>query len=199
MPRVSIVVWVLRNLAAPPAFSAGARPKVVILGFDGTDPHLLEQWMEEGELPNLARLRQEGTYAPLQPTNPPQTPVSWSAFATGTNPGKTEIFDFLSRDPKNYLPDFAMTKEVRRPFLMGSRNGVFLGSLSAALLFVLTVGVLLFFRLGWPTRVMSGGPWRPRSASGSGSSRAGTSRRKCRTPSTSARERRCGSWPARRG
>ena len=91
--------------------AAADRPKVVILGFDGADSHLVEQWMAEGKLPNLAKLKEEGSYSPLQPTNPPQTPVSWSSFATGTDPGKTHIFDFLVRDPATYLPNLGMSAE----------------------------------------------------------------------------------------
>jgi len=136
------------------AAHAGARPKVVILGFDGADARLVETWMDQGELPNLARLRSEGTYAPLEPTNPPQTPVSWSSFATGLNPGKTEIFDFLKRDPNDYLPDFAMTKESKRAFLFGPRNALVLGLISGGLVFALSMGALFFFSLAWPTRLM---------------------------------------------
>src|SRR5262245_2828894 len=66
-------------------------PRVVILGFDGADPKLTEQFMAEGKLPNLARLKAEGSYLRLATTNPPQTPVSWSTFATGINPGRTQI------------------------------------------------------------------------------------------------------------
>ncbi len=132
------------------------RPKVVILGFDGADARLVERWMGEGKLPNLAKLREEGAYAPLEPTNPPQTPVSWSSFATGTNPGKTEIFDFLKRDPKDYLPDFAMNSESRRTFLFGVRNGPVLGAIAGAMGFALTVLVLLLFHLSGGTRVLVG-------------------------------------------
>src|SRR5260221_10640953 len=103
------------------------KPKVVILGFDGADARLVTQWMNEGKLPNLAKLRDEGSFSALQPTNPPQTPVSWSSFATGTNPGKTRIFDFLMRNPADYLPDFAMNSESRRAFLFGARNGLVVG------------------------------------------------------------------------
>ncbi len=136
------------------ALGAG-RPKVVVLGFDGADARLVEKWMQEGQLPNLAKLRDDGSFAPLQPTNPPQTPVSWSTFATGLNPGKTRIFDFLKRDPKDYLPDFAMTKETRRVFLAGERNGIVLGGSVGLLALLLTVGALMFFRLSWGSRLMA--------------------------------------------
>jgi predicted AlkP superfamily phosphohydrolase/phosphomutase len=83
--------------------------KIVVLGFDGIEPTLLEKWMEEDNLPNLKRIREEGSYAHLGTTNPAESPVAWASFATGTNPGKHSIFDFLRRDPKTYLPDLATT------------------------------------------------------------------------------------------
>jgi predicted AlkP superfamily phosphohydrolase/phosphomutase len=132
---------------------AAEKPKVVILGFDGADARLVSQWMDEGKLPNLARLRDEGTYATLQPTNPPQTPVSWSSFATGMNPGKTRIFDFLMRNPADYLPDFALNTEGRRPFLFGSRNGVVVGSVAFGAVFLLSLLIVLLFRLRWISRI----------------------------------------------
>src|SRR4051794_18192557 len=63
-----------------------------------------------GELPNLARLRAAGGYARVATTTPAQTPVAWSTFATGTNPGGHGIFDFLRRDPRTYLPDLALNR-----------------------------------------------------------------------------------------
>jgi predicted AlkP superfamily phosphohydrolase/phosphomutase len=148
-----IVVALLAALAASASGTrAEGKPKVVILGFDGADARLVSQWMDEGKLPSLARLRDEGSYAPLQPTNPPQTPVSWSSFATGSNPGKTRIFDFLMRNPADYLPDFAMSSESRRPFFVGANNGLVVGLLAGAGVFVIAFLIALCFRLGWPTR-----------------------------------------------
>jgi len=66
--------------------------------------------MERGELPAFARLRRMGFYSRLATTCPAQTPVAWSSFATGTNPGGHGVFDFVSRDPATYLPDFALTR-----------------------------------------------------------------------------------------
>jgi predicted AlkP superfamily phosphohydrolase/phosphomutase len=80
-------------------------PRLLILGFDGVDPRLLSRWMEEGKLPRLAALAARGDYRPLASTNPPQSPVAWTTFATGTGPARHGIFDFIERDPKTYLPD----------------------------------------------------------------------------------------------
>ena len=86
--------------------SAGGR--TIVLGFDGMDPKLTEAWMGDGTLPNFARLRQEGHYQELPTTNPAQSPVAWSSFATGLNPGAHGIFDFLSRNPETYGPDYSI-------------------------------------------------------------------------------------------
>src|SRR5438128_1094381 len=119
-----------------------AREKVIVVGFDGVDARYTEQWMNEGKLPNLARLRAQGTFRPLRPTIPAQTPVSWSTFSTGIDPGRTGIFDFLRRDPKTYLPFFAAFDETKEPFLFGEKNGYYAG-FAVLILFVL---ISFFFR-----------------------------------------------------
>ncbi len=124
--------------------SAEAQQRVIVLGFDGVDAGYTERWMNEGKLPNLARLRQSGTFRPLRPTIPAQTPVSWSTFSTGIDPGRTGIFDFLRRDPKTYLPLFAAFDETSVPFLLGEKNPVV-----AALAVLVLIGlVALVFRRG---------------------------------------------------
>jgi predicted AlkP superfamily phosphohydrolase/phosphomutase len=104
------------------SLSLHAQQKVIVLGFDGVDARYTERWMNEGKLPNLARLREQGTFRPLLPTVPAQTPVSWSTFSTGIDPGRTGIFDFLRRDPKTYMPVFAAFDETQEPLLFGERN-----------------------------------------------------------------------------
>src|SRR3954463_8965197 len=104
--------------------AAAANQKVIVLGFDGVDARYTEKWMNEGKLPNMARLRASGTFRPLMPTTPAQTPVSWSTFSTGIDPGRTGIFDFLRRDPKNYLPVFAAFDETKEQFLLGDRTPI---------------------------------------------------------------------------
>jgi predicted AlkP superfamily phosphohydrolase/phosphomutase len=125
--------------------AAHAQQKVIVLGFDGVDAGYTERWMNEGKLPNLARLRAQGTFRPLLPTTPAQTPVSWSTFSTGIDPGRTGIFDFLRRDPKTYLPVFAAFDETKEPFLLGDRNPIaFAGAV--ALLFAIVAAILFALR-----------------------------------------------------
>jgi predicted AlkP superfamily phosphohydrolase/phosphomutase len=83
--------------------------KVIVIGLDGLEPTIVESMLQHGELPNLARIQQMGSYSRLKTTYPAQTPVAWSSFATGTNPGGHGIFDFISRDPATYLADAALS------------------------------------------------------------------------------------------
>jgi predicted AlkP superfamily phosphohydrolase/phosphomutase len=127
------------------AGGVSAQQKVIVLGFDGVDANYTERWMNEGKLPNLARLRDQGTFRPLLPTTPAQTPVSWSTFSTGIDPGRTGIFDFLRRDPKTYLPVFAAFDETTEPFLLGKRNPIAFAA-GVTLLFAIIAAVLILRR-----------------------------------------------------
>ncbi|HXE73793.1 MAG TPA: alkaline phosphatase family protein, partial [Candidatus Nitrosotenuis sp.] len=76
--------------------------RLVILGFDALSPQIVDEMMAAGQLPNLERLAAQGSYRRLATTNPAQSPVAWSGFATGQNPGKHGIYDFILRDPASY-------------------------------------------------------------------------------------------------
>jgi len=84
--------------------------KVLILGLDGLDPHLLDVFMKQGKLPTFSRLRSQGDFRFLRTSNPPQSPVAWSNFITGMNPGGHGIFDFLIRDPETYGINFSASR-----------------------------------------------------------------------------------------
>ncbi len=86
----------------------------IVLGFDGMDPKLVAQWMDEGLLPNFSRLRSEGHFSTLGTSNPPQSPVAWSAFATGLPAGQHGIYDFLRRDPHTHAAAYAIS-EIKPP------------------------------------------------------------------------------------
>jgi predicted AlkP superfamily phosphohydrolase/phosphomutase len=88
--------------------------RVVVLGLDGLDHGLTEKMLAEGALPNLARLRDQGGFRSLGSTLPPISPVAWSSFQTGVNPGKHNIFDFLLPDHRTYEPKLSSV-EIRPP------------------------------------------------------------------------------------
>ncbi|MGQ9705410.1 MAG: alkaline phosphatase family protein [bacterium] len=94
-----------------------AKSKVVVLGFDGVEPSLFENYLSEGHLPNMERLARIGSYNHLITTNPSESPVCWTSFAVGANPGKTGIYDFLRRDPLTYMPFISTVKKEPPRFL----------------------------------------------------------------------------------
>ena len=115
---LSLLLWPFRMLWRVLRRRRGFRParirKLIILGLDGLDAKLTERFMAEGKLPHLARLRQEGSYRRLRTTYPALSPVAWSTFATGVSPARHNIFDFLSRNLKSYLPELSSAR-VRGP------------------------------------------------------------------------------------
>ena len=121
----SFLAWpfrfIFRVLKGKRAYKAGSVEKVVILGLDGLEPTLAEKYMSEGICPNLAAVKKEGSYARLRTTVPSISPVAWSSFMTGVEPSKHNIFDFLSRDPKTYLPDLSSARigKPRRVLSLG--------------------------------------------------------------------------------
>ena len=79
-----------------------SQPRLLLVGIDGAAPALLERWMESGELPAFARLRESGAFGPLQSVPNMMSPAAWTTIATGVNPGKHGIFCFLDRVPGTY-------------------------------------------------------------------------------------------------
>ena len=102
--------FLFRVIKGQKAYKKSRINKLVIVGLDGTEPALIERYMSEGKLPNFSKLKEKGAYARLQTTTPAISPVAWSSFMTGTNPSKHNIFDFLSRDPKTYLPTLSSAR-----------------------------------------------------------------------------------------
>ena len=101
------------------------------------DFRVVSRLLEADQLPNLARLKEQGGFARVATTRPAQTPVAWSTFATGTNPGGHGIFDFLRRNPKSYLPELALNRyEQKNAFLppkaVNMRRGMPIWQLLAA-------------------------------------------------------------------
>ncbi|MGE0360589.1 MAG: alkaline phosphatase family protein [Vicinamibacterales bacterium] len=120
----SVLAWPFRALwralrrTGPPPSAIG---RLVVIGFDGQDPRLTDRFMKEGLLPNFAALAKNGAYRPLQTTYPALSPVAWSSFSTGTHPARHNIFDFLDRDRRTYLPRLSSTRigTVERFFRLG--------------------------------------------------------------------------------
>ena len=110
------------DLPAETASANVSRPMkfkpVVVLGIDGLDPEELGKVIEAypERMKNFRWLvNQADGIRPLGTSNPPQSPVAWSNFITGLNPGGHGIFDFIHRDPMTRSLASSQTK-VEDPF-----------------------------------------------------------------------------------
>ena len=101
---------------------AATNKKVLILGFDGLDPQILERLVKAGKLPNFKVLIDSGDYRPLATSIPPLSPVAWANFITGMDPGGHGIFDFIHRDPQTMIPylSTSRTEPARRTLRLGN-------------------------------------------------------------------------------
>lgn len=115
-------IW--RAVRGRKTYKASRVNKIVILGLDGMEPTLADRYMAEGKLPNLSKLRKDGFYGRLRTTVPSISPVAWSSFMTGSEPSKHNIFDFLSRDLRTYLPDLSSARigNPKRVLSLGKYN-----------------------------------------------------------------------------
>lgn len=129
----SVVLWpFLWLVRAPRRWMAMRRARfrrIVVLGLDGVSPELLDRMMEEGRLPNFRALRKEGVYTRLRSTDPPISPVAWSTFQTGVNPGKHAIFDFVSRVPGTYAVRMSFSEVNDAPAGRGATARLLRGSI----------------------------------------------------------------------
>ena len=114
MAFFSLISWpfrfLFRAIRRKKVYARGRVNRLVIIGLDGLDPTMTEQLMSRGELPNFSRLKKVGCFTSLGTTFPAISPVAWSTFLTGVNPARHNIYDFLSRDTKTYLPDLSSAR-----------------------------------------------------------------------------------------
>lgn len=129
----ALALWLCLSSLSPFAVGEEQR-RVIVLGFDGIDPVLTRNWIDAGELPNLSRLADVGTFTALATSNPAQSPVAWSSFATGKNPGKHNIFGFLRPGPE-YHPRLALA-DVQYKSLLPAK--VLLSALAGLAAFIIS-------------------------------------------------------------
>jgi len=90
---------------------------MLVLGFDGASPKLIDEWIED--LPVLRAFKERGVFGQTIPPVPAQTPVAWTTFMTGKNPGRHGIFSFVVREKGTYQrkivgPEMLKSKTLRQ-------------------------------------------------------------------------------------
>ncbi|MBN1419159.1 MAG: alkaline phosphatase family protein [Planctomycetes bacterium] len=88
------------------------RARVIGIGLDGFPYTLALRFIEEGLMPNLARLAREAPLVQMDSVLPTVSNVAWSAFQTGRNPGAFGVYGFgeVRSDKSLLIPS---SKELR--------------------------------------------------------------------------------------
>src|SRR5258708_31333075 len=92
---------------------AAERTRILIISLDGATFSVLRPLMDQGYLPNLSRLREQGLEAELESVVPPVTAPAWTSFMTGKHPNKHGIFDFAQFNPEHYSWTINNSRNVR--------------------------------------------------------------------------------------
>jgi tetratricopeptide (TPR) repeat protein len=90
---------VLLGLATCHREPAGMRRRVIFVGLDGGDWHLLDRFIADGTMPNLRALVAEGDRRILRTEHPPLSPLVWTTMMTGVGPLDHRILDFTRFNP----------------------------------------------------------------------------------------------------
>ena len=88
--------------------------RTLIIGLDGATWDVIKPLAEEGKLSTFKKLMEEGVWGDLESTIPPITSPAWFSLATGMNPGKLGVFDFLSRKDNTYKLHPATSSDFRK-------------------------------------------------------------------------------------
>ena len=92
--------------------------KCLVVGLDGVPYSLLKNYLQEGRLPCLRSILDDGhVLSPMTASLPEVSSVSWTSFVTGTNPGEHGIFGFMDMEPRSYRLRFPDSRSVRAPTL----------------------------------------------------------------------------------
>jgi predicted AlkP superfamily phosphohydrolase/phosphomutase len=76
--------------------------RVLIVAWNGATMDLLAPWSEEGRLPTLRGIMENGAHGNLSSTYPPLTGPAWASFMTGKSPGNHGVFEFFRRREGSY-------------------------------------------------------------------------------------------------
>ncbi|MDF2523134.1 MAG: hypothetical protein K0R31_775, partial [Clostridiales bacterium] len=65
--------------------------KVLFLGLDAAMPDLVKKFVQEGNMPNTAKLMDQGVFSRLETVFPPLTAAAWTAIVSGAGSGTNGV------------------------------------------------------------------------------------------------------------
>jgi len=86
---------------------------VYIIGLDGASWNLIDPMVKEGKLPNIQKLRENGSWARLQSDYPAHSAFLWTSIATGKKKEKHGIGDFTVHQGEAEVPSTGNLRRVK--------------------------------------------------------------------------------------
>lgn len=93
------------------------KPRMLVIGLDAADRELIDRWCGEGLLPNIARMRTQGTWAALHTTADTVHVSAWPGIFSGTTPDKHGLYHAYVMRPGEQAPVRPRPEECPVPFL----------------------------------------------------------------------------------
>ena len=102
--------------------------RLLVIGLDGADWQILDKLFEQDRLPHIESLVERGTRARLLSISPLLSPVVWTTVATGVEPTRHGVLDFLVQDSEgNRQPVTSAQRLVPTVWEILSRAGIEVG------------------------------------------------------------------------
>lgn len=104
--------------------------RLLVIGLDGATFDLIEPWIADGRLPNIAYLIKHGCSGPLRSTIQPTTAPAWTTCLTGVNQGKHGLYDFVTRRQESYNLEITSSTHIKAPSIfdfIGQQGGKVVG------------------------------------------------------------------------
>lgn len=90
--------------------------KALIIGLDGVPCSLLNVYLQQGVMPGLRKILDQGfSLHPMNASIPAVSSVSWTSFATGVNPGEHGVYGFVDLRPQDYSLYFSNSRDIQAP------------------------------------------------------------------------------------
>src|SRR5262245_6630395 len=101
------------------------KPRVLLIGWDAADWKVINPLLESGQMPNLARLIQEGVHGNVATIYPALSPMLWTSIGTGKRAFKHGIHGFSEPlpDGSGVRPSSSLSRKTKALWNILNQNG----------------------------------------------------------------------------
>jgi len=96
--------------------------RVLIIGLDGATFNIIQPLLNKNNLPFFKKLTQQGSYGVVESNLPLNSAANWASLFTGKNPGKHNIYDYLTYDNQSYQPKLITNQSLKSNLIWNIAN-----------------------------------------------------------------------------